>query len=259
LIGFLSDLEILDNPNIRILIQSLVCLISVKVLNLEISSIKMPIFDELLKNSYFNILFVTFCLVLIVNGFNFIDGLNTLALAYFFIVFLNLYFLFEYKIFNYNFISNDILIFYILILLIFIFFGRCFLGDSGSYLIGFFISYELLTINRDIPEISPWYIALLLWYPAFETFFSVIRKKIQKQSTFKPDNEHLHQLIYSFINTKIKSFANPFVAIIINLYNLIIFYIGSQNIYNSSINIFLISTNILIYIILYTALKKILQ
>ena len=39
----------------------------------------------------------------------------------------------------------------------------------------------------------------LLWYPAYETLFSIIRKVLTKKSALSPDNLHLHQLIYIYL------------------------------------------------------------
>ena len=39
-------------------------------------------FDNLLENAVFNIFFTSFCLLILINGSNFIDGLNGLLLVY---------------------------------------------------------------------------------------------------------------------------------------------------------------------------------
>jgi UDP-N-acetylmuramyl pentapeptide phosphotransferase/UDP-N-acetylglucosamine-1-phosphate transferase len=78
--------------------------------------------------------------------------------------------------------------------------GLIFLGDGGAYLIGFWIaalSILLVVRNRDV---SPWFACLINIYPAFETMFSIWRKKmIRKISPGQPDGAHLHMLIYGRI------------------------------------------------------------
>ena len=54
--------------------------------------------------------------------------------------------------------------------------GLIFLGDSGAYLIGFWISLlSLLLVNRH-EEVSDWFPLLLCFYPIFETIFTIFRR-----------------------------------------------------------------------------------
>ena len=85
----------------------------------------------------------------------------------------------------------------IIIILALNYFGLLFLGDNGSYLIGIFLSYILISSFRSFNEISPYYI-ILIWYPCFENLFSIIRKKKIGFSPIKADNNHLHQIIFLF-------------------------------------------------------------
>ena len=132
-----------------------------------------------------------------------------------------------------------------------------FIGDSGSYLLGFIISLFLITIYSKNSSISSFFIVLLLWYPSFENLFSLVRKASKNKSPLIPDKNHLHQLFFYFIVKKIKTskvFANSFSAVIINFYNFIIFLIASNYIYSSQIQILLILLNILIYLFIYLKL-----
>jgi UDP-N-acetylmuramyl pentapeptide phosphotransferase/UDP-N-acetylglucosamine-1-phosphate transferase len=75
--------------------------------------------------------------------------------------------------------------------------GLIFLGDGGAYFIGFMLGeLSLLLVMRN-PQVSTWYAALLLIYPAFETLFSVYRRMfIRGKSPAMPDGIHLHSLIF---------------------------------------------------------------
>ena len=75
--------------------------------------------------------------------------------------------------------------------------GKIFLGDGGSYLLGFLLAeLSVMLVTRN-PEVSPWFPLLLLIYPVFETFFSIYRRKLKHGlSPGQPDNLHLHQLIH---------------------------------------------------------------
>ena len=133
-------------------------------------------------------------------------------------------------------------------------FNKLFIGDSGSYLLGFVFSVMLINLYIVNNQISPFFIILLLWYPSFETLFSMIRKNILNRSPMRPDSRHLHQLIFYFIKQKYskKVFqANLISANIINLYNLLIFLISSQFIMNTQIQIILILLNLIVYTVIY--------
>ena len=86
--------------------------------------------------------------------------------------------------------------------MIFNFFGKNFLGDGGVYLLSFFLSIIIIYISMFSEQISPYYIANLLWYPAFENLFSIFRRTIYKKKNYKADNDHLHQLIFKYFKRK---------------------------------------------------------
>ena len=160
--------------------------------------------DIILKNFYFKFIFSIFCILILINGSNFIDGLNGLLIGYFLIV---IYFMYNMGILEHlNLDGKDylFLFFGIIIILALNYLGLLFLGDNGSYLIGIFLSYILISSFRSFNGIiSPYYIILLIWYPCFENLFSIIRKKKIGFSPIKADNNHLHQIIFLFLK-KIK-------------------------------------------------------
>lgn len=75
--------------------------------------------------------------------------------------------------------------------------GLIFLGDGGAYFIGFILAeLSLLFVMRN-PQVSTWYAALLLLYPAVETLFSVYRRVfVSGKPPGMPDGIHLHSLIF---------------------------------------------------------------
>jgi UDP-N-acetylmuramyl pentapeptide phosphotransferase/UDP-N-acetylglucosamine-1-phosphate transferase len=75
--------------------------------------------------------------------------------------------------------------------------GLIFLGDGGAYFIGFMLGELALLLVMRNPQVSTWYAALLLIYPAFETLFSAYRRMfLRGQSPAMPDGIHLHSLIF---------------------------------------------------------------
>ena len=78
------------------------------------------------------------------------------------------------------------------------------LGDAGAYVLSFFVGYLILLCHNSNPNISPYFFITLLWYPCYENLFSILRKFKLNKSPIKPDNNHLHQLIFFYLKKKYK-------------------------------------------------------
>ena len=104
--------------------------------DLRITDLRIDLVNELLDINYVSIIFTVFCLLILLNGSNFLDGLNTLVIGYYILVSVILILISA----KFDLVINQN-IFYFLIFLIIIFlfnfFGKIYLGDSGSYLISF--------------------------------------------------------------------------------------------------------------------------
>jgi len=256
-IGILSDIKFISSPIKRLILQTLLTIFFIYMLELYVTSTKVILIDEMLANFYFSIFFTSFCLIILMNGSNFIDGLNGLVLGYYLIILLTLYNLDMFSNFH---LSNEFfsyLIYLIIILLIFNFFNIFYLGDSGTYLLSCFVGCVLIAIYNQNQIFSPFFVVLLLWYPCFENLFSIIRKFKIKKSPIDADSKHLHQLIFYFLKKKFKRnnlITNNCSSIIINLYNLIIFFTAKSYIHNTQFLIFLLLLNITVYTFFYVKL-----
>lgn len=259
LIGLFSDRKVLVSAKKRFLFQLSLIVLSVTFLDLEILSSRLIFFDNLLNIYLFNLFFTSFCLLILINGSNFIDGLNGLLLIYmtFVILFLLKLGLLSKLPIEKNFITY--LIFFLAILIILNLSNILMLGDTGAYLLSFFVGYLIITCHNLNPYISPYFFITLIWYPCFENLFSIIRKLKSNLSPFDPDNNHFHQLVYTFIKRKISKnrlVANNISGLIINAFNFIIIFIGSTKVYSSVYQISLIIISTLIYTFLYLFLKS---
>ena len=259
ILGIFSDLKIINSAKLRFLFQILLVLSFVTFNDLQILDTRIFILDKFLSTSIVNYLFVSFCILIVINGSNFTDGLNTLNIGYYLLIGIIVWYLkLDYQL-NLNDIQINLFLVLLLIVFIMNLFNILYLGDSGSYLLGFIFSIFLINLYNWNPNLSPYFIILLLWYPCYETLFSMIRKKISKKSVMKPDIDHLHQLIFFFIkkefNLKIKS-ANLLSANIINIYNLLIFGIAMNFISNSKMQVIFILLNLIIYTVIYFVTLK---
>ena len=254
LLGIFSDLKQIKSALTRLIVQISLVLSFVVFNDLQLLYTKIYLLDNLLSYEVFNYLFVSFCILIVINGSNFFDGLNTLNLGYYLLLTLCIYYL---GLNDFIFL-DEVLINYILVILLISFIlnlmNKIYLGDAGSYLLGFTFSIFLINIYLENTQISPFFIILLLWYPSFETLFSIIRKNIMNKSPMKPDSNHLHQHIFYVIqknNTLTKYSSNLLSANLINLYNLIIFIISVNFFSNSQIQVLLILLNISLYTFIY--------
>ena len=259
LIGILSDTKILRSAKLRFLLQGITIFFLVIYFNLYTSDIRVPLLNYLLEYKILSYIFFTFSLLIVTNGTNFIDGLNGLVINYYLLILiliLNIDVINEIlniKIFILNYI---VLLFY---LLLFNLLNKLYLGDSGSYFLGVSVGSLLIFIYKEISFISPFFIVLLLWYPCFENLFSIIRKKRFNLSPLNADNKHLHHLLFFYLHSKYnftKLSSNNISGMLINFINLIFFMIGANYLNSSFIQIILIFSLILIYIISYLLLFK---
>ena len=257
--GLLSDLNILHSPLFRIFFQTIVVIIYLVLFDNFITSIRINFFDNLLNIFIIKLIFSIFCILILINGTNFMDGVNTLVVGYFILVLSNILYLSEINDLKLDHFLITICILVLFLIYLFNFFGLMFLGDSGSYLISFIAGVTMINFSNNNDLVSPYYIVAILRYPAYENLFSIIRKLIFKKSPSNPDNEHLHQLIYIFLKKNIKKnnfFSNSLTGILICIYNLIYFNLIFNYFYNTKILVFSILFNVTLYNITFIFLNK---
>ena len=259
ILGIFSDLKLIKSASTRFILQILLVICFTIFNDIQITDTRIDFLDIILRSNLTNYLFLSFCILIVINGSNFIDGMNTLTVGYYLLISIVIY----YLSLNQSIILKEFslvhLLFLLSIIFIFNFINKIYLGDSGSYLLGFSFAIFLIDIYNLNSTISPFFIILLLWYPCFENLFSIIRKNILNKSPMHPDKYHFHQLIFSFLikRFKLKIFtANVFTAQLINFYNLLIFIIGSQYIYHTKTQVFLILFNVFLYLIIYFKLNR---
>ena len=257
-IGLMSDLKKLNNVSLRFLMQVVLVVCFVNYLNIEINSTKIALVDSILKYQLINIFFTSFCLIVLINGSNFIDGINCNNVTYFLLILIILLFNFDHAILNKEILINFLII--LLTILLLNGFGIIYLGDSGSYTLSLFFGIFLINFSSLNNAISPYFVIVLLWYPCFELLFSMIRRSFKEIKTYEPDTNHLHQLIYKNfkLNSKIKNnlVLHFLTSSTINIYNLFCFLISLKYIYQSEVLLIIVIINVILYIISYNFLKK---
>jgi UDP-N-acetylmuramyl pentapeptide phosphotransferase/UDP-N-acetylglucosamine-1-phosphate transferase len=257
LIGLFSDNNKITSPTIRIIAQLIVLFTFVYMTSSNINDLRIEKLNQLLEIKFISIIFTTFCVLILINGSNFLDGLNTLLVGYYILVCSFLIILSK----NYGLIINDnifLLLIFLITIYLFNFFGKFYLGDSGSYLISFYMAYFMIEFSLKNNTVSPYLICLFLWYPAFENLFSILRRTKFSKKVYLPDQKHLHQMIYtSFVESKMinHKITNTFVGNLINIFNFIIFVNFYYYFNYTKVILVGIVISIFVYLILYYFLR----
>jgi UDP-GlcNAc:undecaprenyl-phosphate GlcNAc-1-phosphate transferase len=261
-LGFLDDLKIKINPNIRLLIMLIILIACINIFSIQISRSGLEFLDYWLENSIFQVCFVLLCFLFIINGANFVDGFNGLLAIHFLII--NSIFLLI-NLTNQNDSTAVILFTQIIIVLCFLLFNfpkaKIFLGDSGSYILGTLIVLNTIRTYELNASISPFFFAGVLFYLFYEVFFSFIRKILIKTSPLKPDGKHLHMLLYNWLgNSKKIKKPNYLTALLINLTYLSLqvplFYFKNNGLFSRYWFLLLIGFYTVVYLRLYSLSKK---
>jgi UDP-N-acetylmuramyl pentapeptide phosphotransferase/UDP-N-acetylglucosamine-1-phosphate transferase len=180
-----------------------------------------PIISYLLEFDVFVIVFFTLALVGLMNGANFIDGMNGLATLFFLGA--------GCGCITLAMIANDMealttIIPWLILMVCFLIFnfpyGKFFLGDSGAYLLAILLGTWVIDFFGRHQDISSWNAVLILIYPVLEVIYSAIRKISQGKSPFYPDRHHLHIKIYDIVVTATKKplYANNATTIFLVLF-----------------------------------------
>jgi UDP-N-acetylmuramyl pentapeptide phosphotransferase/UDP-N-acetylglucosamine-1-phosphate transferase len=164
-----------------------------------LTRLNVPGLDSLMRYWPIALLFTAFAVGGFINAINIIDGLNGLASGSVVLIMLAL------GLLGYRY--NDLLVVYMCgigaaTLLGFMVlnypFGKIFLGDGGAYLTGFWVAECAVLLLARNPAISTWLVLVVCLFPAWETVFSILRRKfIDRTEADQPDQGHLHHLVMS--------------------------------------------------------------
>ena len=176
----------------------------------ELIPINLPIFVLVNLNDSFIVIYLFTVLMIcgFINAGNMADGANGLIATIFFGFFLIAYSL-DNSIFNFSVIIS---------LIAFIIFnvvtGKIFLGDFGAYAFSTLVALKSLEFYAN-NDLSVFFLGSILVYPCFEIIRSMIVRSLRKSSLMNPDNNHLHNLINTFLRSKglSKHIANSFTGL----------------------------------------------
>jgi UDP-GlcNAc:undecaprenyl-phosphate/decaprenyl-phosphate GlcNAc-1-phosphate transferase len=174
--------------------------------NLLITNIGYYTFFGTIELGSLSLLFTLISSLFLINAVNYSDGIDGFASCICISSILSLIFL----IYSQNDFNREFFIFLLTILipiLIFLFFNlsnfkytKLFLGDSGSLMLGFLISFLIIFSYKNL-NIHP---SLLIWTISFFVyeFISVnLFRILYKKKIFKPGKDHFHYQILNITNS----------------------------------------------------------
>jgi len=250
-LGVFSDLKANFSPKLRLILQFILVIIFLYFLDLKINKTGFFFLDPFISNFYFNIFFSSLCIIILINGSNFCDGVNCNVIGYYLIVTLAIFFMDFPKPDNLPDLKIVIIIFFLFFLINL--FQRSFLGDNGVYVITIFISVYVISYINLNKGISPLLALNLLWYPAFENLFSILRRLNNNRTIDVADGFHFHTLLLKKIFYLNKNYylSNSLTGILLNLFMFVGIF-SSINYYNNSkILMLILMINVLIYVLFY--------
>ena len=205
--SFYEDLKQSLSPVFRLLVLFLGSLIFISFTKLPDINITLLNFAN--DQSFIKAILFILSLMLLMNGFNFIDGLNGLSSFNFFSILLSIIYIGHF--YNDDVLVNITLSIFIISIIIFSFnfpFGKIFLGDSGSYIYALFSGALIIFLFERNSQLPTLLAMVILAYPITEMIFSILRKLFNKYSPLKPDLKHLHHLVFKKTNGSLKTRNN---------------------------------------------------
>lgn len=242
-------------------IQILIAIIAYKC-GLAINHLTVPFTDTFVDLKFWGLLITVGWFVSVMNLVNLVDGLDGLAGG----VGLMLMVLLAFLGIQQNFLFSSILAFGMIGAIVGFLLhnfppAKCYMGDSGAYLIGYMIA-ALSLLNSEKGAVMAAMIgpALALALPILDVVFALLRRGVSGLPLFRPDRGHIHHLLIkaglSRRRTVLALYAISLFALIGGLFALIedgrhlpiflgfafvvvLFVLRGQNISTNSVLIFL--------------------
>jgi UDP-N-acetylmuramyl pentapeptide phosphotransferase/UDP-N-acetylglucosamine-1-phosphate transferase len=152
--------------------------------------------DWFMKFTFVSVIFTAFAVGGVANSINIIDGFNGLASTMSTLAFIG-FGMIAWQVGDKTLASTSL----ILAACVWGFFwvnwpfGKLFLGDGGSYFIGFALAWVAVLLIERNPSVSAFAAVVICVHPVTEVIFSIYRRKIRKEHPGMPDRLHFHSLV----------------------------------------------------------------
>jgi len=238
LIGLVDDKKNIS-ANRKIMFFFILILIAVSIdNNLNLKILYFSFVDKRILLENFSTIFTIFSVFIFINALNMYDGSDG-QLGIYSIIFLTYV---AYKL------NSVYYLFFILPLIFFLILNlkkKTFAGNSGSYFLGFLLSFIIVKIyNFDKKYLFSDEVVLLMFFPVIDLIRLFFYRIYSNKYPFSGDRNHLHHILYNVFHNNTKVQVTLFA---ISALPLIIYEITNINI------LYLICLNSIIYLLI---LKK---
>ena len=222
LIGLIDDYGIKFNPFLRFLFLIVVCLLYFNFFDISLRTTGIGVLDSLINNYNIDFIIITICFLILINGSNFIDGVNVnLSFHYISILAILFYLFFDTN----NFGINILILSTILTFIVFSFYNmknKIFFGDGGAYLAGTLLGLLIVEILGQNTFISPFFFLIVTTYIGSEVLISFIRRIFSKNNVTIADFNHLHSYLFKIYKNTTDLNTHICTSLTINLVYLIL-------------------------------------
>ena len=222
------------NSSVKFIMMTIFLIISIFLdTDLLIKDLNFSFMDKNITLENYSYFFTILCFLLFINAFNMLDGINGQAATYTLIILI---------ILIYRGIYSPFLIFLGLSLLFFLFYNfknLMFLGDSGSLILGFLISYIFIKAYNQNIIIHSDEIFLFMCIPGYELLRLFIKRISIGKNPFSADSNHMHHYFmnnYNFLRT----FCLMQILIFLPIFSFFIFQSFYISLFLSLISYFLL-------------------
>ncbi len=221
LAGLAEDLGFNVSPRDRLLAAAISSLLAILLFKLWIPRTDIPLIGAILMFAPFAMAITIFGGAGICNAFNLVDGVNGLSGLIAVVVAASLAAiaaqngLFEVSAWC------AVVMGALLGFLVFNFpLGKIFLGDAGAYGIGHVLAWLAFLILNFVPDLTPWALLLIFFWPIADTMLAIFRRRIAGRPADQPDRLHFHQLVMraleiSVLGRNARHISNPMTTVIL--------------------------------------------
>ena len=207
MVGFAEDLTKRASVVLRLLGTLLAGAIFCWISGYSISYLGIPLVDDLLGFYSISVVLTLLMMTGLTHAVNIIDGFHGLACGAV-VIMLSALGVLAFQSGDHELTASIILVG--MIFAVFLLFnfpsGHILLGDGGAYLAGMSLGILAIMLAVRNPEISSWTIGAVLFYPALETLFSIVRKTAARGiSPVQPDALHMHHLVHDSLARNFKT------------------------------------------------------
>jgi UDP-GlcNAc:undecaprenyl-phosphate GlcNAc-1-phosphate transferase len=209
------------SPKTRLILSFISALCAIAIFRAWIGPLGSPYLNWITSTLLGATLFTVLISGGVAHATNLIDGLNGLAMGVCMLIAGGLAYL-AYSVSD-AVILNISLLLMCSILGLFLFnfpFGKIFLGDAGAYTLGHVLIWLSILLVARNPEISPYAILLIFFWPIMDMLFAIFRRVVNREPIGAPDRLHFHQLVMRglgliYFNRTQRNVTNPLATVLV--------------------------------------------